>query len=574
MYSDTYYVDKRTGTFADVLLAYGLATLLDSVLSQYVGDARWVRIRDAGPYYNVLLSHSLREGWVNAAKLQSLAPYIRSGSANSEDAKGAPPPLMVDYQLERTKFRQYNKTPQDAKAALPAEHLSQIKPHPHFQVFDWIAERRMQALGSYNELVSRWERLGAGFASTLRAILGLCAAPDVDIEMVEAGWRREMRAKGVSADSRATSVQLLNPSQGKGQNRAKANLLKMGNVDSFWPIEYLKAAGLFHCAVPRGVKGTGDRKAYALAPANIRLAVNDQILRELQDSLQGDTAVKMDVLAALGYTRCLLRWCEAGQSQDLLAELLGGGPENFVTGMYVAYYKNLGQASAVMNLSFIELPRWMRVRSPEDVKLYGRLIDEHQSVIRAINEDKGGYDLLVHYREFLSGRRWDDFFDFAAGYADYLMREVDRRHYWVRPFGSRNLEVLIVRGNEQFAPILQTPGFRNIAEAIRRSTITPQYMKRGDRPSEYEIRYGLGQDLRRKSLHSDEFIRALSEFVHSYNAENARVCEKTGKQFRKNILTSDLEDVVRLVDGYGAATIGNLLVAFGYAREPSEEGQE
>jgi hypothetical protein len=252
-----------------------------------------------------------------------------------------------------------------------------------------------------------------------------------------------------------------------------------------------------------------------------------------------------------------------------MAELLGQGPENFVAGMYVAYYKSLGQASAVMNLSFIELPRWMRVESPEDVNTYKEVIEEHENIIRSIDEEKGGYDLLVYYRDFLSGGKWGAFFDFTAAYGQFLMRELAQEHRWVRPFTTKNLEVLIMKSNEPLAPILKTPGFRNIAEAIRRSTIVPQY--RGRSESEYDIRYGLGQELKRKALYNDEFVAALSEFMQSYNAENARVYEKTGKQYRKNILTTDVEDVVRLVDKYGATTVGNLLIAFGYAREPREE---
>ena len=113
-----------------------------------------------------------------------------------------------------------------------------------------------------------------------------------------------------------------------------------------------------------------------------------------------------------------------------------------------------------------------------------------------------------------------------------------------------------MKSNEPLAPILETPGFRNIAEAIRRSTIVPQYRGRGE--SEYDIRYGLGQDLKRNASYNDEFIAALSEFMQRYNAENARVYEKTGRQYRKNILTTDVEDVVRLVDRHGATTVGNL----------------
>jgi len=79
MYQKVYYVDKRTGTFSDVFVAYGLATLLDSVLANFVEGDRWVRIRDMGPYYAVELSHPLRKEWVDKAPFKALAPYIKTG---------------------------------------------------------------------------------------------------------------------------------------------------------------------------------------------------------------------------------------------------------------------------------------------------------------------------------------------------------------------------------------------------------------------------------------------------------------------------------------------------------------
>ncbi len=427
----------------------------------------------------------------------------------------------------------------------------------------------MQAPSSYNNLILRWQSLAPYFAENLRHILMLCAAPDGDVEAVETAWRKRMKELGVEVQSNATLLQIFNPSQGRGLNEPKASRLEMGNIKSFWLLEYLKAVGMYHCAVPRRVQGTDDRKTYALAPVNMRLGTNDAVLAAFQEALWNDTAVKMDILAALRYTTCFLDYCQAAKEADLMAELLGQGPEDFVAGMYVAYYKSLGQASAVMNLSFIELPRWMRVESPNDVTLYKEVIEEHENIIRNIDDERGGYDLLVYYWDFLSGGKWDAFFDFTAAYGPFLMGELDQEHYWVKPFTTKNMEVLIMKSNEPLAPILESPGFRNIAEAIRRSTIIPQYRGRGE--SEYDIRYGLGQELKRKSLYNDEFIVALGEFIQSYNAENARVYEKTGKQYRKNILTTDVEDVVRLVDKYGATTIGNLLIAFGYAREPIEE---
>lgn len=572
MYQNTYYVDKRTGTFADVFLAYGLATLLDSLLSHFVPDDHWVKLRDQGAYYIVELSHPVQSGWVARAPFQALARYIQTGRADQQVLSSLPASIVVDYQQEWDKFRQYTQIPLDVRTKMSPEQAVQVKPHPQFSLFAWIGERRMQAVGSYNELIKRWQDLAPQFADNVFHILMLCASPDGDVEAIESAWRKRMKELGIDVKSDATLLQLFNPSQGKGQNEPKASRLDMGNIKSFWLLEYLKAVGMYQSAVPRRVQGTDDRKTYALAPVNLSLRANDAILAAFQDSLWNDTAVKMDIMATLRYTQCFLDHCQSAKGTDIMAELLGHGPEDFVGGMYVAYYKSLGQASAVMNLSFIELPHWMRVQSPQVVDEYKEVAEEHENIIRNIDEEKGGYDLLVHYRDFLSGGKWDSFFEFTTAYASFLMRELDHEHYWVRPFTPHNLEVLIMKSNEPLVPILETPGFRNIAEAIRRSTIVPQYLGRDK--SEYDIRYGLGQELKRKALYNDEFIAALSEFIQSYNAENARVFEKHGKQFRKNVLTTDLDDIMHLVDRYGATTIGNLLIAFGYAREPKEEGEQ
>lgn len=572
MYQQAYYVNKQTGTFADVFLAYGLAVLLDSVLAHFAEDGRWVRIRDLGPYYKIELSHPIQEEWVERMQFQALAPYIQTGSKNRDEMTTLPASI-VDYQNEREKFRSFIQIPQEMREKMPQEQLSQIKPHPQFPVFAWVGERRMQALVSYNNLILRWQNAAPYFAENLRHILRLFATPYEDIGSVEKLWSKRMKELGADEKSDATCLQLLNPCQGKGQNEPKANRLKMDNIKSFWLLEYLKIVGVYHCAVPRVVQGTDDRKTYALAPVNMNLSANDKILAAFQEAMWNDTAVKMDILAALRYTRCFLDYCKASKEEDLLYELISHGPEDFVAGMHVAYYKNLGQAAAVMNISFIELPRWMRVDSPDDVNAYMEVIEEHEGIIRDIDEKKD-YDMLVSYRDFLSGGKLDAFFDFTAAYSQFLMRELSQGNYFVKQFTTKNLEVLMMKSNEPLSAILESPGFRNIADAIRHSTVIPQRRKAKNMEYLYEIRYGLGQELKRKSLYNDEFIAALSEFVHNYNAENARVLEHKGQQMRKDVRTSDIEEVVRLVDRYGAATVGSLLIAFGYAREPREELEE
>jgi len=176
----------------------------------------------------------------------------------------------------------------------------------------------------------------------------------------------------------------------------------------------------------------------------------------------------------------------------------------------------------------------------------------------------------VRYRDFLSGQQLDAFCDFAVGYSQYLTHELEQKHFWVRPFTLKNLGRMLMNSEPQLAQIVEDEGFRNIAYAIRHSTVIPQYLKaKGD--NLYEVRYGLGMELKRKAAYPQEFVAALSNFIHEYNQENAQKMESKGQQRRKNIRTGDIEGIVRLVDKFGSELVCNLLIAYGYARDPREE---
>ncbi|MBW1928094.1 MAG: hypothetical protein JRJ13_02945 [Deltaproteobacteria bacterium] len=65
----------------------------------------------------------------------------------------------------------------------------------------------------------------------------------------------------------------------------------------------------------------------------------------------------------------------------------------------------------------------------------------------------------------------------------------------------------------------------------------------------------------------------MSDFLYDYNRETMQVYERykgNPPVHRAQVTTEDIEQVVSLVDEYGSQTVANLLVAFGYAREPHE----
>jgi hypothetical protein len=228
----------------------------------------------------------------------------------------------------------------------------------------------------------------------------------------------------------------------------------------------------------------------------------------------------------------------------------------------------MGNAVATMNLSFIGLPGWVQVQSESEVEGALNMLAEHEAIVRQFDESHSdAYSLLLRYRDFLSGSDLWPFFDFAVAYSGYLIGQRERSGGRARQFSEENLGRLIVNTEPKLSKILDTPGFQNIAYAIRQSTVVAQYRK-GQGNRRYDVRYGLGQELARKANYPADFVAALSDFLHKYNAENAQVMENRPGPYRRSIQTSDIDDIVALIDEYDAPLVCNLLVAYGYARSP------
>lgn len=562
------FVDKTTGTPADTLLTFGLAHLLDRVMPLEDGGIQ-LRIEDMGDAYRLSLGQPLPEEWLREASFE----HLFRGLDTAKKQADLPPAQRVDYLRHQENNRVYYEA---LTKKLSTEELAAqgITP-PVADWPGWAIVNQMSAVDAYNSLAELWYAHRDCFPALLEIIVNLFAERPNEVEAAEAAWKRLAKEHGIEGRATAARLQVVNPGMGKGGNRGKADGLTIGGLDGFWVLEYLKYAGLFQAAVPRTVKGSKDRKTYILYPRDLSWTRHRQVFPEFQRSLFGNSAIKMDVLATLGYCRVFLEQWKAGQAVGRFAHARGN-PGDHVAALGVVYYKHLGSAHATMNLSTLVLPLWLpEVESVEQVQLFSELLNEHSGVVRGLPEEHSEAHQLLHdYRDFLSGRDLDAFYRFTRGYAGFVMRKLAERGPSARQFTINHLEVLIMAHNRELSPILEDPGFRHVAEAIRRSTVIPQYQRAQGRETLYEIRYGLGDKLLRHAQYADEFIRELSRFMHDYNHENARKSETRKQQFRSNLTIDDVSAIVALVDDYGSPTVANLLVAFGYARDPKLSERE
>ena len=576
MEQSQFYVDKTTDTFADVLLAYGVAALLDRLLQDNVGQ-RTVRVRDAGSVYVIELETPMQEDYADVPWFCDL-PFLKAGRKKPPEDWSA---AVMDYDKERERRSRYfearKQLPQAAKRPgatvdeFPAlATVENLRPRPDYDILAQI--NQMSAIYGYSAVLKNWFACRECFPELLRIVLDLFAAAPNDVDAAYDAWRALNKEQKLKAKNRVAFLQILNPSMGKGVNRTKADRADLlQNPKSFWLLEYFKFWGMRMAGLPRFVRGGKNRKTYVLRPRNVTLETLGRVYRPFNAVLWPNTAIKMDVLAALRYTDVFLEQWLAGQLSDTPFE--SAQPGDHVSGLAVAFYKDMGNASTVLNLAEIGIPQWMTVDTQAQAHTYRALLEEQRQIVSSLDEDRGDqYHLLQRYRDFLSGRTLQPLFAFMAGYANLTMSRMERGQ-WAPRFTTDHLEVLIMATEEKLTPILENEGFRNIAAAIRKSTVIPQYFKARNKKGPYDIRYGLGNDLLRRAAYPEQFIQALSDFLHEYNRETAQIHERYKGQppvRRATVTTDDIAQVVALIDTYGSPTVANLLVAFGYAREPRE----
>jgi hypothetical protein len=592
----SYFIEKTSDTSADTLLAVGFAELLRRVLHEQKRPSAGIVIHDAGPYYQIDIQTELV-----SADLQQLPPFgildaLKTDKYVDKQATDSYRLNGFDYQREREKstayFEQLKKIlPQQRREDNPLfVQLEQNRPHR--LLGHYIAINQMKIASSFNELAQRWFYLKDLQGPHVLILLDLFREPSNDLERAVQACKQLATDHNLKKDMFVTALQILNPTTGKGANATKARELNrsIGNQDSFWLLELLKFVGFLDAAAPYIIQGSKDRKTYVLQPRTAELGALKRIMSDFRAACWSSTAVKLDVLAALRFTRTYV---------DHRKRVLKGEAEedpfeqdqlySMAQGFEVTSYKDLGSAFATINLASLNLPRWQpALKTLEAAERASALLDEHLQIIQRIrsgrpNNEEGAeeYALFRAYRDFLSGNDLKPLWVFTTMYSGYYISQRESGKY-PQQLTTLGLEDLINMSKQtHYAAIVQDEGFKRIAYAIRQSTVSAQYRRSQQRDRTYEVRYGLGQELMREVHYPDKFILAISTFLHQYNAETAREEEKVANRLgraltsqdrrasklRGSVANTDIDHLMTLIDAFGAEAVCSLLVAYGYARD-------
>jgi hypothetical protein len=567
MYKE-FFIHKQSGTYAETLEAYGLANLINEILQRSDIAGRKIIIEDKGLNYLVSSNKEINEEMLDKLSYFQVVNFLIN-KTTTPIPNGISKTDCFDYPAQKAEQdnykKQYEKIDKNkslsaddqkkAKKVLAEQKLSEFGQKIDVE-YDVYRELIKNPYTSFTKLYNNFYKNQINFPDLLKEIL----AHYSQIKSPKRSFKLE--------DEKPTSQQLFNPNQGKGLNKGKANNASMGNLKSSWITETMKISGGLKMMCVQYVKvgSSYDLKIYVPDFKQIQFNKAIELIKEFKRYLKSASPVKLDILNII----------------DLIIQFIKATPEynkekvkNTIQGFHSVYQKDLGQNKAVANIAFINTPVFVEYTNKQEGKEWIDILQSQRAIITSIEEMGDSIQGLQHYRNFLgsTGRNALGYFArFSHWYAPYLMQKLDKEKYYVKPFQIETLNKFYTNMDNKelnLSEIIENEGFKAVASAIRKSTVTLQYTPKENR--KFEIRYGLAQQLQNKSKSKEDLATFIGEFIGTYNAETARNAEKNGgKTFRSNVKDEELIQFYALLDKNPPRLVGALLASYGFALNKKE----
>ena len=361
-------------------------------------------------------------------------------------------------------------------------------------------------------------------------------------------------------------LQLLNPNQGKGLNKSKATGMSVGNLKGNWISETMKVSGALKMGmICQSVKvgSSYDLKVFVPAFNNTKLSAKKTLLLKFKKSTRHNSPVKLDIINTLTLVDLFIE-----NNKDFTGKI-----KKSLSGLYSVYQKNLGQVTAVSNISFLETPNFITIDDKDTGYEWRLFIEEQKKIKNGISENGDAMIGLLAYRNFLNGSNIKEYFKFHYWYASYLMHELsNKKQTYVVTNKIETLNKIFPLMDTSLKEIVENEGFQSVAAAIRKSTISLQYTPKGQR--NFNVQYGVAQKLQTKSKTKPDLIQFIGEFIAKYNSDTARQFEKTGQYFRANVKNQELLQFFELADKIDSKVLGAMLAAYGFALNKKEQVTE
>lgn len=560
MYS-TFNVKKRCGTYSDTIETFGLANLLNNIQNRANLSKTKLLIEDKGPYYELSINPELTDEIINNLNYFPLFEYVIRERGEAFEEVYFNYPLQREYKKEKQGLKQkahqeFSGKENRQKLGLRLKEIERIyeeekKIYPELDVYSQIITPNN--FTGFNKLYNNISLNKERFSLIIRAILNYYSdiASDFNFKTME------------SFEDSLTALQIYNPTTGKGQNKNKASGASAGPVKLSWISETMKVSGSISNMLCQLVKVGSSYDLKVIVPDFKKTEYSHQhkITLSFKKNIKGNTPLKVDILNLLIINKKLI---------ELTDEYRNFKAKNILTGIHSVYQKDLGQNKAVVNIAELQTPDFIEFNNEDEAKDWIAFLQEQINIIGSVEELGDAIQGLIAYRTFLTSSHFQSWIKFIFWYSYHIMSNFSKSKFAL-PFKEISLNKIFknMSINEiKISEIVSNEGFKKVAYAIRKSTVTLQYTPKDQR--KFEIRYGLAQTLQNKSKSTSDLAEFIGEFVGTYNAETARYVEKSGNILRANVKDNELNQFYELLDKYPSKIVGALLASYGFALTEKE----
>lgn len=560
MYS-IFRVKKKSGTYSDTIEAFGLANLINEI--QYRANLKRpkLQIEDKGLYYEITSNPEIALEDIGKLSYFPLFQYVIRTSSETFEEEYFNYPLQREYKKERQELIQslYKDFSGKEKGQLFKERLQRIDEiyevekyiSPKLDVYSQIVTNNNFI--SFDKLYKNLYNNKSAFKKIVKSILDYYS-----------GYKNELNVKSLKDfETVVTALQLYNPTTGKGQNKGKASGASSGSVKLSWISESIKVSGALSNMLCQPVKVGSSYDLKVVVPdfKKVEYSKLGQISLGFKKNIKGNTPLKTDILNILIINKQLIQYTD---------EYLNFKAKNILKGLHSTYQKDLGQNKAVVNIAELQTPDFIEFNTENEAKDWTRFLADQVNIIGSIEELGSATQGLIAYRTFLTSSHFQSWMKFIFWYSSYVMSNLSKNKFAL-PLKESSLNKLLLNitmNNLNISEIISNEGFKKVAYAIRKSTVTLQYTPKEQR--KFEVRYGVAQNLQNKSKSPSDLAEYIGDFIATYNAETARYVEKTNVKARANIKDAELNNFYQLLDKYPSKVVGALLASYGFALSEKE----
>ena len=564
MYSK-FKVKKGTGTYSDTIEAFGLANLLNEIQNRVELNRPKLWIEDKGLYYELTSKPEIQLEQIRKLSYFPLFQYVIRNTLETFDENYFDYPLQDALKKERRSllqkaYQEFTGKDKAEKLKLRLKEIDRIYSEeklidPHLDVYSQVTTNNNFEV--FKKLYNNFYSNKSSFPILIKYIFDFYSDNSVVLDT------KDLQ----SFNDKVTALQIYNPNSGKGQNRPKASGSGAKGIDSIWISETMKISGALTNMLCQLVKVGSSYDLKVVVPdfKKAEYGKQKQIALNFKKNIKGNTPLKVDILNLLIINIQLIENTE---------EYKGFKAKNILTGLHSTYQKDLGQNKAVVNIAELQTPDFIEFDTEDEAKDWMEFLKEQINIIGSIEELGDATQGLIAYRTFLTSSHFQSWAKFIFWYAEHIMSNFSRNKYALTfKVTSLNKFFKNMNMNEfKISEIISNEGFQKVATAIRNSTVILQGAKsRGER-IDFEIRYGVAQELKNKSKTSTDLAGFVGEFIGTYNAETARKGE-INRAYRKPVRDNELTSFYTLLDLHPSKSkvIGAMLASYGFALEKGSE---